>query len=303
MLAHVVRLSLALELAAYAALGAWLHVTRDWPVAALVPLAIAAALAARFGLVCLSSTLAWFNRSPRPPESRIGLAGVPRYLLGEYRALLADNLFYLPWKFALRPDPPVQPSAGVPIVLVHGYFSNRGYFRYLARGLEAQGRGPVFAPNFPVVLSSIEEFAAKLHREIERIATGCAQERVILICHSMGGLAAREYLRSHGNRRLARLITIASPHHGTALAAIGLGANARQMCRGCEFLAGLEAFEALGTARVNTVSIYSLHDNLVAPQETSRLTWASNVALFGMGHLQIIDAPATFAVLREELAR
>lgn len=302
MLAHVVRLSLVLELAAYAAFGAWLHGARGWPVAVLVPLAIALALAARFGLVCFSSSLAWINRSPRPPEYRIGLLGVPRYLLGEYRALLADNLFYLPWKFALRPDPPVQPSAGVPIILVHGYFSNRGYFRYLARWLEEQGHGPVFAPNFPVVLSSIEAFAAKLHAEIERIAAGCAQERVILICHSMGGLAAREYLRTHGNGRVARLITIASPHHGTALAALGLGANARQMCRGCEFLAGLEAYESKGGGQVRAVSIYSLHDNLVAPQETSRLPWARNVTLFGLGHLKIIDAPATFAALREALA-
>ena len=303
MLAHLVRLSLVLELAAYAVLGAWLHLARGWPVAALAGLAIVAGLAARFALVCFSSTLAWFNRSPRAPEHQIGVAGVPRYLLGEYGALLADNLFYLPWKFALRPDPPAQPCAGVPIVLVHGYFSNRGYFRYLARWLEAQGLGPVFAPNFPVVLTSIEAFAAKLEREIERIATGCGQERVILICHSMGGLAARQYLRAHGTRRVARLITVASPHHGTALAAIGLGANARQMCRGCDFLEGLETFEARGTARVDTVSIYSLHDNLVAPQETSRLAWARNVPLFGLGHLKIIDAPATFAVLREELAR
>ena len=76
------------------------------------------------------------------------------------------------------------------------------------------------------------------------------------------------------------------------------------MCRGCEFLNELEAFEALGTARVDTVSVYSLHDNLVAPQETSHLPWARrNVTLSGMGHLKIIDDPATFAVLREELVR
>jgi triacylglycerol esterase/lipase EstA (alpha/beta hydrolase family) len=152
------------------------------------------------------------------------------------------------------------------------------------------------------VLSSIEDFAGMLHVEIERIATACAQDRVILVCHSMGGLAAREYLRTHGSARLARLITIASPHHGTALAAVGIGANAREMRRGGDFLARLEAFEAKGTARVDTVSVYSLHDNLVAPQDTSHLPWARrNVALTGLGHLTIIDHPATFAVLREEL--
>jgi pimeloyl-ACP methyl ester carboxylesterase len=252
--------------------------------------------------VCLTATLGWINRSPRAPEHRIGPAAVPRYLLGEYRALLADNLFYLPWKFSLRPDPVPAPSQGTPIILVHGYMSNRGYFRYLVRWLEGEGLGPVFAPNFPVVSRTIEDFAEKLRREIERISTGCARDRVILICHSMGGLAAREYLRRHGNARVERLVTIASPHHGTALAAMGLGANARQMCRGCDFLVALESAEQSGE-RVDALSIYSPHDNLVAPQDTSRLPWARNVALPGLGHVSIIDAPATFAVLREALRR
>ena len=295
-------LSLALELAAYAALGAWLHAAFGWPFAALVPAAIVAAFGARFALVCFTSTFGWIAGRPRPPGHRIGVAGVPMYLLREYRSLVADNLFYLPWGFATRPDPPAVASARPPILLVHGYFSNRGYFRYLARWLDGQGYGPVFARNFPVVLSTIEDFADQLHVEIERIAAACHQERVILVCHSMGGLAAREYLRSHGNARLAKLVTIASPHHGSVLATFGIGANARQMCRGCDFLARLEAFEAAGSARVDAVSVYSLHDNLVAPQETSHLPWARrNVTLSGLGHLTIIDAPATFAVLREEL--
>lgn len=302
MLARLVQLSLAFELFFYASLVAWLHVTLGWPLAALVPVAIVAALGTRLALVSVTATLGWINRSPRAPEHRIGIAGVPRYLLGEYRALLADNLFYLPWKFALRPDPAPAPARRDPVILVHGYFSNRGYFRYLARWIEAEGLGPVFAPNFPVVFNTIEDFAAKLHREIERISTGCGRDRVVLVCHSMGGLAAREYLRVHGSSRVARLVTIASPHHGTALAAVGIGANARQMCRGCDFLKALEDSEA-GRAPVDTLSIYSPHDNLVAPQDTSRLPWARNVALPGLGHVRIIDDPATFAVLREALRR
>ena len=302
MLARLVRLSLVLELAACVALGAWLHVAHGWTIPGVAALAVALSLGVRFALVCFTSLLGWLNRSPRSPEHRIGLAGVPRYLLGEYRALVADNLFYLPWEsVALRPDPPAAPTDRVPVVLVHGYLSNRGYFRPLVRWLEARGVGPIFAPNFPVVFTSIEHFAQELHTAIERIASGCGQPRVILVCHSMGGLAARRYLQERGEGRIAKLVTIASPHRGTALAAVGMGLNARQMGRGSEFLRGLEEAEARVKPGIATVSIYTPHDNLVSPQDASRLPWARNVAIPGLGHIEIIESERTFTVLLEEL--
>jgi pimeloyl-ACP methyl ester carboxylesterase len=303
MFARFIRLTLAVELAAYAGLGAWLHFARGYPLAGVVAGAILVALGARAALVGLTALLGWIHRSPCAPAHQVPATAMPRYLLGEYRALLADNFWYLPFEsWALRPDPAPAPCPRTPVVLVHGYMSNRGYFRPLARWLESQGMGPVYAPNFPVLFTTIEEFAAELHREIERIATGCAQPRVILVCHSMGGLAAREYLREHGAGRVARLITIASPHHGTAVAALGVGRNARQMHRGSEFLERLHAAECASAPGVPTLSIWSPHDNLVAPQETCRLAWAREHAIPGVGHVEIIGSPRTFAVLREELA-
>jgi triacylglycerol esterase/lipase EstA (alpha/beta hydrolase family) len=302
MLARVVRLSLALELAAIVALGAWLHAARGWGFAALAAGALALPLGARFALVCLTGLLGWANRSPRAPETRIGIAGVASYLARELQSLLADNLWYLPWEsIALRPDPAPVAGGRVPVVLVHGYLSNRGYFRPLAHWLEAQGVGPVFAPNFPVLFTSIEHYADELHAAIERIATGCGQPQVVLVCHSMGGLAARRYRQVHGEGRIARLVTLASPHHGTALAAMGLGLNARQMRRGSGFLRDLEAAEAAQPPAIAAVSIYSPHDNLVAPQDTSLLPWARNVALPGLGHVSIIASPRAFAALRDAL--
>jgi triacylglycerol esterase/lipase EstA (alpha/beta hydrolase family) len=58
-------------------------------------------------------------------------------------------------------------------------------------------------------------------------ATGAA--RVILAGHSMGGLASRADLRHHGGDRVARLIRPGSPHHGSGIAHLGPGRNARQM--------------------------------------------------------------------------
>lgn len=302
MLTFLVRLSLAAEIAAYAGIGAWLHATREYPAWQLLFAAIAAALALRLVLVLATNVLGWLNRSPRAPGQRLGIAGTWRLLAGEYRALLADNLFFLPFEaLALRPDPRPAPSARVPIVLVHGYLSNRGYFRPMVRWLEARGVAPIHAPNFTSVFSTIEQFAFELDREIEHVLAGSGHAKVVLVCHSMGGLAARGYLRSRGEARVARLVTIASPHHGTRLAALGIGKHARQMRPGSEFLAALDAFEAAKPPRVPALSIYTTHDNLVSPQDTARLDWARNVVVGGLGHIDIIASDRLFPLLLEEL--
>jgi triacylglycerol esterase/lipase EstA (alpha/beta hydrolase family) len=302
MLARVVLFSLVLEAALYAALAAWLRAEWNWSLPAVACLALGLLLGSRLALVCLSAWLAWMHRSPCAPEHCIGFGRTMRYLAGEYRALLADNLYYLPWaNRVLRPDPAPASCDRVPTVLVHGYMSNRGYFTPMVRMLEAAGLDQVHAPSFRVLFTPIEHFAGELHEAIERVATGCGRPKVNLVCHSMGGLAARHYLREHGAGRVAKLVTIASPHHGTLLAAMGLGLNARQMHRGSRFLAALAASEAAAPPGVDATSVYSPHDNLVSPQDTSRLDWARNVAIPGVGHIAILSCARTFEVLLEEL--
>jgi len=300
--ARLVRFTLALELAAYVALGAWLVSVSGWTLPTVIALAVTLALGVRFLLVCFSSFLGWIYCSPCAPEYRIGPAGAPGLVLGEYRAMLCGNLWYLPWdSLAMRPESVPAPAERPPVVLVHGYMSNRGFFGPLQRWLQGQGVAPVFAPNFHVLFDSIEQFAAELHEEIERIADGCGQPRVILVCHSMGGLAARRYLQDHGAGRIARLVTIASPHHGTAVAKVGLGLNARQMNPGSDFLRALERAEAQSPPAVEALSIWSPHDNLVSPQDTSRLPWARNIPVPGRGHVDILASNRLATIVLKEL--
>jgi len=123
----------------------------------------------------------------------------------------------------------------------------------------------------------------------------------VVVGHSMGGLAARRYVATRGAGRIAKIITIATPHAGTALAIFGLGANAAQMRRESAFLATLVREESRGKAALRLTSIYSVHDNLVAPQTTSRLDWARNVPVAGVGHITILMAPNAHRELLAEL--
>ena len=288
MLTLIVRVSLVLELIAWIALAAWLHRSHGWSLPMGVVGAAIGSLAIRLALVCFTCALAWIFRCERSPAQRLGPLGTLRLVLGEWRAMVADNFWYLPFDaLAVRADPPFSRGGPTPVLLVHW--------------LEERGVTNLHVPNFTSAFSTIERLADELHEEIERIAAGTGHERVVLVCHSMGGLAARLYMRERGEKRVARLITLASPHHGTALAILGLGEHGRQMRRGSAFLDALAESEAARPPAVPTLSIYSVHDNLVAPQDTSRLPWARNVAVAGLGHVALIASGRVHPQLLEEI--
>jgi pimeloyl-ACP methyl ester carboxylesterase len=115
----------------------------------------------------------------------------------------------------------------------------------------------------------------------------------------MGGLVSRAYLRRHGAARVAKLVTLGSPHHGSRLAVLGLGENGRQMIPGSAWLAGLNAPGAVPLPE--TVSLYSCQDNYVMPQDSSVLDGARVVPLAGIGHLEMAFSPEIERRLLAEL--
>ena len=299
MLSHLVRAQLAVELLLCLALGAWLH-HRGWNLAAIVAFLAAVSLGIRLLIVCTSCLVAHANRSPRDPAQRIGFTGGARLVVHEWHSMLLDNFWWLPFEaIAVRADPPAGGPL-VPVLMVHGYLSNRGLLRPLIGALDRSG-ARVHTLNFRGLFGSIEPLIGQLEAEVQRLVAASGHPQVVLVCHSMGGLVTRAWLMRHGAQRVARLVTIASPHHGTALANLGLGANATQMRRGSEFLRALEAAEGGEGPACPTTSIYSVHDNLVAPQETSRLPRATNVALHGWGHVGIVAAPPLHAAVTTAL--
>jgi triacylglycerol esterase/lipase EstA (alpha/beta hydrolase family) len=197
-------------------------------------------------------------------------------------------------------------SAGfAPVLLVHGYGCNSGYWHFMSRALRRAGIGH-HAIDLEPVLAGIDQFVPALHARIEEICRQTGHERLIIVGHSMGGLVARAYLRDHGAARVARVITLGTPHRGTGLARFGAGHNSRQMRwtgkaadgRCSAWLARLERSED-PALRPLFVSIYSHQDNIVSPQLSSCLAGAVNIEFNGIGHVALGLHPR---VLREVIA-
>jgi len=100
---------------------------------------------------------------------------------------------------------------------------------------------------------------------------------------------------------LFTVVTIAAPHHGTLIAQLFRSTPAQQMSTQSPWLRSLNQVQE-GHLPVPMTSIYSLHDNLIAPPGSARLEGAQPHELRGLGHLSLLRAresiDCTLAALR-----
>jgi pimeloyl-ACP methyl ester carboxylesterase len=186
-------------------------------------------------------------------------------------------------------------GSGTPVVFVHGYMQNRIDFVFLARLLRRRGIGPMFGFNYPW-WSSVPKNAARLDRFVADVLSRTGAKAVDLVCHSMGGLVAMEMMRQEAERadvRVRRCITIATPHAGIVWQGPIIGFEGASLRKGSKLL---DAHAQLKLA-VPTLSIYSSHDNVVHPPETSSLVkrGGRDVEVEGLAHLAILFSPAVAA--------
>lgn len=302
MLARALRIQLAAELILYGVLASWLARARDWHWIWVVALVAAAFLLVRAAAISLTFGYAWTYRTPRETAQRIGPPAALRLWFSELRAFVVLFALVQPFErlFAF-PNPRQPPPPGeIPVLLVHGYQCNRAVWRRLQRRLARAGF-PAFSTDLGPPLASIDAHAECLRRRVHEVLEASGAQRLILVAHSMGGLAARAYLAAHGARCVARLVTLGTPHAGSQIARIGPGRCAREMIPGSAWLRELAAREE--GAPCATTSIYSCHDNFVMPQANQRLPWAENIALPGLGHLSMLDDPGLLERLVEILRR
>ena len=177
----------------------------------------------------------------------------------------------------------------VGVVLVHGFMCNRGFWTPWMQRLRQRGH-PYVAVNLEPVFTSIDDYARTIDDAVERMtrATGVPP---VLVCHSMGGLAARAWWRaSRGARPVSRIVTIGSPHHGTWLARFSRRQNGRQMQIRSNWLTALQRDEATLPQPAFTCW-YSNCDNVVFPASTATLPSADNRFVAGQPHVGLAFHP------------
>lgn len=183
------------------------------------------------------------------------------------------------------------------IVFIHGFFCNRGFWTPWLTQLAGTGQAFI-ALDLEPPFASIDDYVPQIEDAVARItaATGVPP---LLVCHSMGGLAARAWLKAmKAETRVSRVVTIGTPHRGTWLARFSLVANGRQMQLSGQWNRDLD-LDMPSNRHALFTCWYSNCDNIVFPNSTATLPGADNRLVRGAAHVQMAFLPL---LMRDTLA-
>ncbi len=230
--------------------------------------------------------LRWVNR-PAP-----GWGQLLRAWAGEVAASELAFSWRQPWREWAEPDH-LPAGATLGVLLVHGFACNRGRWTGWMRRLRAQGVAFV-APTLEPAFGSIDDYADEIEAGVQQLKA-LTGRMPVLCAHSMGGLALRAWWRRHGRaHEVPRAITLGSPHQGTRMAALGLGANAAQMRRGSAWLAALPGLPDVDC-------FWTPCDQVVNPAATAIQAEGRAHRVDAVGHMGLVHSDAAWQQLQAAL--
>jgi pimeloyl-ACP methyl ester carboxylesterase len=232
-----------------------------------------------------------------------------RSLTGEYWA--AIRIFWLKQTQArkfdlfhaqaeLTPASPATVKPPIPVLLVHGYLCNHRVWDSMTRSLRRAGH-PVTVVNLEPIFAPIDSYAPRIEQAVLELCRQTDAEKVALIGHSMGGLAIRAWMRAHGTKRVARVITLGTPHAGTQIARHTRTPNGRQMAWQSDWLQELCASETDATRSLMRIAL-TPQDNIVYPQREQVLEGVPVTVFDGLGHLELCLHSTVIAWVLRQLA-
>jgi triacylglycerol lipase len=176
-----------------------------------------------------------------------------------------------------------------PVVILPGIYESWHYLRPIAERLNEEGHPVHVIPTLGLNRAPIPATAALVHAQlVERSLTGVA-----IVAHSKGGLVGKHVMAlDDRDRRVDRLVAIASPFNGSAMARLAPNPALRA------FLAHDPVISALAAERAvneRITSIYPSFDPHIP--EGSALEGAHNVELPVVGHFRILLQPAVITAV------
>lgn len=221
--------------------------------------------------------------------------------LAESWCSLRVFLWRQPFRAKAFPDNIADAERRRGLLLVHGFVCNRGvwnswYPRLLSSGI------PYIGLSLEPAFGGIDEYARPINEAIERLICSTGLPPVV-VAHSMGGLAVRAWLRVYGPealQKIHRVVTLGSPHQGTALAKFDISLNVHQMAIDSSWLRSLLQNEPPGSAE-RFLCIFSRCDNVVFPAQTACLPGAETAEITRCAHIQLIDHPTSYRIVYQTL--
>lgn len=188
-----------------------------------------------------------------------------------------------------------------PVVLVHGYLDTSAKLQKMASFLRGSGwtvYTPTLSPSNGA--ATIEELATQLKSYMDAHIEPC--QKIDLVGFSMGGLICRYYAqRLGGLRRVRKLVTISSPHHGTLTAYASGRPGCLEMRPNSVFLNALNR-DADMLAKLDLTTVWTPLDLMIVPANSSHLGIGREIKLWLPAHPLMVLTPISWRIVASALS-
>lgn len=267
------------------------------------PVGLTLLLISMIGLSALNLIKLWELVTPHLPEP---LRAVANQIQSFGREILAviSQIFVAPIDLTKK-DPKtfkeIDPNE-TPTLLIHGFLGSSNNWIYHRERLVSAGYKNVFTINLGDPRLPIEEYAKKVDEKIKEIKTLTGRSDIRFVCHSMGGLVAREWHYNHNvDTKVRDIVTIGSPLNGThvANATLGLSECGKQMYPDSPFVKAQQERASQDT-ETNYYHIGSNTDLVILPNSSAHAGAAPNAKLDTLdctGHVGYLFSDTTADLL------
>lgn len=238
-----------------------------------------------------------------------------RFVTGVAALVAAVVAAVLVWVLVSRPDPvrPVAQDEQGPVLLVPGYGGSTDALEVMADSLRQDGRDVTV-----VHLAGDGTGDLRVQAQVLDDAVDAAMERagaasVDVVGYSAGGIVARLWVADLGGAAKARrVVTLASPNHGTDLVTTvqGLGTacpvGCRQLAPDSDLLRDLNSGDETPTGP-RWVAIWTEDDKTVVPPASGVLDGATSFSVqsvcpgVDVEHPEVPRVPVVIAMVADEL--
>ncbi len=186
----------------------------------------------------------------------------------------------------VSPAPTVAQDRLGPVLLVPGYGGSTASLEVLGAQLRADGREVVLVDPPGNGTGDLREQAANLSRVVGGALRSSSADSVDLVGYSAGGVVVRWFLLNLGGAEVTRrVVTLASPHHGTDLAALASAVAGdacpeacRQLAPDSDLLLLLNRGDETPDGPLYT-ALWTEDDQTVVPPDSGRLQGALSYAV------------------------
>ncbi len=211
---------------------------------------------------------------------------------------------------------PVAQGRRGPVLLVPGYGGSTTSLQVLAEALESAGRDARIVAPTGAGTQDLRDQAADLGRAVEKVLDETGAPSVDLIGYSAGGVVVRIYIADlGGGSTVRRAVTLASPHHGTAIASLAgsVGSEAcpeacQQLDPDSDLLRRLNAGDETPDGPA-WVALWTEDDKIVLPPESGSLDGALDFEIqsvcpdLEVTHPDVPRTPAVIGMVEAVLGR